>query len=235
MEPDVKIEIGESLIHSWLPHVQGCTVTQASWKPSPTWTMARERELKETFEVIRKFASETIGVQIFKERRFQQFLRGGSRRPGSSLERSHGGAERDRRRLRVSRIRLAVWQRRRDGRAGPQEADPLGICARGLSRRGRGQHNLRNAKMAEPIREAVQRHLATLEVRIVEQRGSAMARLRFRVIANTEFADEILAPVLGQVDAVADTSELFMRSAADAPLRIRPPESSLIWQLRSSG
>jgi hypothetical protein len=74
MEPDVKIEIGESLIHSWLRHVQGCTVTQASWKPSPTWTMARERELKETFGVIRKFASDTIGVQIFKNGDFNSFF-----------------------------------------------------------------------------------------------------------------------------------------------------------------
>jgi hypothetical protein len=67
-------------------------------------------------------------------------------------------------------------------------------------------------KMAEPIREAVQRHLATLEMRLAERRGSAMPRLRFRVIANTDFSTEILAPVLEQADAVADTSELFMRA-----------------------
>jgi hypothetical protein len=66
--------------------------------------------------------------------------------------------------------------------------------------------------MAEPIRDAVQRHLATLEMRLAEQRGSAMPRLRFRVIANADFANEILAPVLDQVDAVADTSELFLRA-----------------------
>jgi hypothetical protein len=45
MEPGVKIEIGESLIYSWLRHVQGCVVTQINWKPSPTWEVAKEREL----------------------------------------------------------------------------------------------------------------------------------------------------------------------------------------------
>jgi hypothetical protein len=47
---------------------------------------------------------------------------------------------------------------------------------------------------------------------LVEYRSSAMPRLRFRIIANADFSDEILAPVLEQVDAVADTSELFVRS-----------------------
>ena len=83
-------------------------------------------------------------------------------------------------------------------------------------------------KMAEPIREAVQRHLATLEMRLAEQRGSAMPRLRFRVIANADFSNEILAPVLEQVDVVADTSELFMRAQQLMRLCNPAPSQSLV-------
>jgi hypothetical protein len=33
----VKIEIGESLVYSWLRHVKKCQIVQTNWKPSPRW------------------------------------------------------------------------------------------------------------------------------------------------------------------------------------------------------
>jgi hypothetical protein len=33
----VKIEIGESLVYSWLKHVKKCQIVQNNWKPSPRW------------------------------------------------------------------------------------------------------------------------------------------------------------------------------------------------------
>ena len=33
----MKIEIGESLIYSWLRHVKNCQIVQTNWKPSPKW------------------------------------------------------------------------------------------------------------------------------------------------------------------------------------------------------
>jgi hypothetical protein len=71
----MKIEIAESLILSWLRHVQGCAVTQLNWKPSPSWTLADEHALRQEFERIRTLASETIGVPIFKQGEFAQFVR----------------------------------------------------------------------------------------------------------------------------------------------------------------
>jgi hypothetical protein len=67
-------------------------------------------------------------------------------------------------------------------------------------------------KMAEPIRRGVQEHLARLEPLLSRQANLAIHRMRFRIIANKEFASEILEPVLSQVDAVADGSELFLRA-----------------------
>jgi hypothetical protein len=60
--------------------------------------------------------------------------------------------------------------------------------------------------LAKAVREEVQRHLALLELRLAEQRDQAMSRLRFRVIADADFADEIVQPVLQHVDAVGDSS-----------------------------
>jgi hypothetical protein len=67
-------------------------------------------------------------------------------------------------------------------------------------------------KMAEPIRQGVQEHLARLEPLLSRQANLAIHRMSFRIIANEEFASEVLEPVLSQVDAVADGSELFLRA-----------------------
>jgi hypothetical protein len=71
----MKIEIAESLIFSWLRHVQGCVVTQMNWKPSPSWPIANEQALRQIFEHIRMLAAESIGVPIFKQCEFGQFVR----------------------------------------------------------------------------------------------------------------------------------------------------------------
>lgn len=33
----MKIEIGESLVYSWLRHIEQCQIVQMNWKPSPIW------------------------------------------------------------------------------------------------------------------------------------------------------------------------------------------------------
>lgn len=42
----MKIEMGESLFYSWLRHVKECQVVQMNWKPSPSWQLQNEEELK---------------------------------------------------------------------------------------------------------------------------------------------------------------------------------------------
>jgi hypothetical protein len=65
----MKIEIAESLVLSWLRHVQGCAVTQLNWKPSPSWQLSNDDVLRQEFERIRALASETIGVPDLQARR----------------------------------------------------------------------------------------------------------------------------------------------------------------------
>jgi hypothetical protein len=227
----MKIEICESLVFSWLRHVQGCIVTQMNWKPSPTWPVTREGELAEAFDDIRNFSGQAIGLPIFKCG-FRQLIR---------------------------QTEIDVLGLRLDGVAGASSAIAVDsafhedgllyvntdeTAGRVLKKLIRAAFALEayldvdeasivfaTPKMAEPIREAVQCHLATLEMRLAEQRGSATPRLRFRIIANVDFANEILVPVLDQVDAVADTGELFMRAQqlmrlCDPSPRNRPSSAS---------
>jgi hypothetical protein len=228
MEPGVKIEIGESLIYSWLRDVQECIVTQMNWKPSPTWDVAQERELTEAFEAVRNFASQDIGVQIFKKGEFRQFIRQ-AEIDVLGLFWNHDTASPS-----VFAVDSAFHE---NGLQYGNADETVGRVLKKLIRSAFAieayldvaEANVIFAapKMAETVQERIQHHLGLLEKRLAEQRSSAMPKVHFRIIANADFADEILAPVLEQVDAVADTSELFMRAQQLMRLCHSSPRSGL--------
>ena len=209
----MKIEICESLVSAWLRHVQECLVTQTSWKPSPTWSIARERELTETFEAVRAFARQDIGLQVFKNSSFSQLIR------QAEIDVLGVRWNQDSSSPNVIAVDCAFHE------AGLQYGDAEETVGRVLKKLIRdafaleaclavGEANIIFAtpKMAEPVREDIERHLSVLETCLARERGSAGPRLRFRIIANADFSREILAPVQAQAAAVADTSELFVRS-----------------------
>lgn len=209
----MKIEICESLIFSWLRHVQGCLVAQTSWKRSPTWSVVREQELTETFEAVRTFARQGIGLQIFKNGSFSQFIR------QAEIDVLGVRWDQDVSSPNVIAVDSAFHE------AGLQYGNAEETVGRVLKKLIRGAFALEacldaaeasvifaTPKMAEPVREEIERHLSVLEQCLARQRGSAGPPLRFRIIANADFSSEILDPVLAQVGAVADRSELFVRS-----------------------
>lgn len=209
----MKVEIAESLLLSWLRHVQGCVVAQMNWKPSPSWSVARDRELNQVFEVAQDFASQNIGIQIFKKGCFNQFIR---------------QAEIDVLGLRLpdgtgTRTVIAVDTAFHEGGLNYGSADET--VGRVLKKLIRGAFALEayvdageafvmfaTPKVAEPIRRRIEHHLVEIEALLARQAALTMHRLRFRLIANQDFTDEILQPVLARADAVADTSELFLRA-----------------------
>ena len=222
----MKIEICESLIFSWLRHVQGCVVAQTSWKPSPTWSLARERELVEVFEAISSFARQDIGLQIFKNGSFSQFIRQAEIDVlGVRWDREASSPD-------VIAVDSAFHE------AGLQYGNAEETVGRVLKKLIRGALALEacldageasvifaTPKMAERVRDDIERHLAVLEACLARQRGSAGPRLHFRIIANANFSSEILEPVLAQADAVADTSDLFLRSQQLMRLRCASPKN----------
>jgi hypothetical protein len=209
----MKVEIAESVILSWLRHTQGCVVTQLNWKPSPTWAVARERELTQAFDAVRSFAREAIGVQIFKSCEFRQFLRQTEIDVlGLRLADSTGAPA-------VIAVETAFHD---NGLQYGSAEETIGRVLKKLIRAafaleayvdaGEAEVIFATPKMALPIRQGVQQHLAQLEPLLSRQANLAIHRMSFRIIANEDFASEVLEPVLNQVDAVADGSELFLRA-----------------------
>jgi hypothetical protein len=215
----MKIEIGEFLILSWLRHVRGCVVTQMNWSPSPAWTVARERELRAAFEAVRRFSDDIIGRSSLAKVDFGSFVRNARIDVlGLRLDRDSGGTD-----------AIAVDSAINDTELphGNAEETIVRLIER-MTRAGfaLGAYlNPRQASvvfatpwLAKAVRQEVQHHLALLETRLAEQRDQAMSRLRFRVIADADFADEIVQPVLQHVDAVADSSGPAWRPQPSTPI-----------------
>ena len=221
----MKIEVAESLVLSWLRHVQGCAVTQLNWKPSPSWPLSNEHALRQEFERVRAFASETVGVPIFEQGEFAQFVRQ-AEIDVLGLRFPHDPA---------TAQAIAVDSAFHEGSLNYGSADETvgrvlkkliraALAIDGYLNVGEAQIVFATPKVAEPIRAAIERHLTDLEAALA-QRRPAERHLRFRLIANGDFADEIVQPVLDAGTIVADTSEFFLRAQQLMALCERPARS----------
>jgi len=63
----MKIEVGESLIRSWLRHVEKCEFAELNWKPSSTWPTYRENEANEYFDRAKSDWPEAFGQNTFSQ------------------------------------------------------------------------------------------------------------------------------------------------------------------------
>lgn len=70
----MKIEIAESLIYSYLKHVEGCRIVQTNWTTSGNWTLT-EYEKERARELFNKVASSEHFSGIFKNNSFDQLIK----------------------------------------------------------------------------------------------------------------------------------------------------------------
>ena len=70
----MKIEVGESLISSYLKHVEQCKIVQSNWRVSGNWTYGKQES-----DVPRKYFQDIKGnailSKIFKENSFDQLIK----------------------------------------------------------------------------------------------------------------------------------------------------------------
>jgi len=48
----MKIEIGESIVYSWLKHIKECKIVQLNWKVSENWDKNNWEKIEKIFEKI---------------------------------------------------------------------------------------------------------------------------------------------------------------------------------------
>jgi hypothetical protein len=207
----MKIEIGESLIFSWLRHVRGCPIVQTNWKPSPAWPIRREPGLVSDFEKMREIAAQRLGFEVFKRSSFQQFIRQ-AEIDVLGLRFSDAGA-----------AAVAVDSAFHEN--GVQYGDLKETVGRILKKMIRtafaldAYFDLHEAdivfatpKMHDAVHEVLQGCWPELQSLLADCGSLSADRLRWRIVTNGDFVEQIIQPVLDHMDQVADTSELFLRA-----------------------
>lgn len=200
----MRIEMGESLIYSYLRHVKKCHIVQTNWKTSPQWDILAEKKLLSMMEEIDNHFTEQYGYKIFKK--------------NASLSQLLQQAELDAigvGRGQVYAVEVAYHQAGLG--YGGKEENTLKILAK-MARAVFVCYGYMNLTAGEVIFASPKIHKATIELvepciadlqKIIDKYD---LNLHLRLLYNSSFEEEILNKVLALAGDVNDESELFLRS-----------------------
>ena len=198
----MKIEIGESLGYSYLRHVKECWLVQTNWKPSEHWhRFMDDIELESLFESMReRFDSDGSVLKMTKN--VAQFLQ--------QAEIDVMGIDRE---GCVYAIDVAFHE------AGLNYGSKAETIARVLKKLLRTMMTLQayhptvnqlHITFASPkVNPGVQKPLKAM----FDDLQATYPEVVWKLLTNEAFAEQMLEPTLQKAGSVADTSELFMRSA----------------------
>lgn len=222
----MKIEIGESLCYSYLRHVKECWLVQANWKASENWPKRNDVDLERIF-IHMKERFDPDGSVFKGTRTCNQFLKQG--------EIDVVGVELD---GTVHAMEVAYHE------AGLNYTG--GVANRVLKKLLRTvlildtyhpDDTKRHIYFVSPkVHRGAQRPLEE----IFDQLRTEYPTINWHLITNEEFGSQLLSPTLEKAAAVADTSELFVRSAKllklnglteearnDPPILADPPNAAV--------
>lgn len=204
----MKIEIGESLLVSWLKHVKECQLVQTNWKVSSMWELQNKNDIELLMSHSAASCSEILGYDIYKK--------------NSNLEQLLSQAEIDILGVNFSEginsiyaIDVAFHE------AGLNYGSKDETVARVIKKIIRtamcihGYFGSLNAQIiftSPKINPATNEDLVKAIPIVNEILAHSSLNYDVRIIANKDFNDKILSPVLNMLGDVADTSELFVRS-----------------------
>ena len=204
----MKIEMGESLFYSWLRHVKECQIVQTNWKVSSQWPLSDAEELQQMMTLVDKHYSQKYNYAIFKQNAsLSQLLQQGECDVlGVSIQPDD---------TKYYAIDVAFHEAGLNyGNRDTTVMKVLEKCARTAF----CLHGYMATKEAEIIFASPKINPAVLNdlAPCIDEMNDIFADngydFTFRIIANEEYNDLVLKPILLASDGVADTSELFLRS-----------------------
>ncbi len=234
----MKIEIGESLIYSWLRHEKQCQLVQTNWKASPYWSLDNYDELQALAVKLSGYYRDKYAYDIFK---------------GCSLEQLLKQAEIDAMGISFSQTAqsiVAVDVAFHEGglNYGDKETTVIKIiqkcvrialCLYGYFNLATGEIIFASPKV-NPSTEAL---LSPVFDELSELMKSLELEFTVQLYNNDVFNANVMQPMLAKGTRVADTSELFLRSiqlyqmfapaprgsgyTAAAPRTARPPAATM--------
>lgn len=204
----MKIEMGESLILSWLRHIKECQIVQTNWKPSAKW------ELCDAEQVDRL---KTLSDERFRELYQYDLYKGNSSvlQIIAQAEIDVVGLNFDRGETKVYAVDVAFHEaglnygsREETVARVIKKCLRTAMCIYGYLGISSGSIVFASPKINPAVYNDLQKVLPDIE----EVLKAAHMPFDVRIICNEDFKDKILEPVMHISGDVADTSELFMRS-----------------------
>jgi hypothetical protein len=202
----MKIEMGESLFYSWLRHVKECQIVQTNWKASPSWQLQNEDALKNLMRVTDEHFKNKYGYGLYKNNSLSQLLMQaeidilGTCMSESEIEIyavdvafHESGLNYGDRQETVSRVVKKTLR--------------TALCLIGYFGLTKGEIIFASPKIHNSV-------IGDLEPCIIDVNTifrECGCHFMARVIANDDFNELVLNPILIASDGVSDTSELFMR------------------------
>lgn len=204
----MKIEVGESLILSWLKHIKECQITQTNWKASSKWELKNGDVLERLMKNSSEFFRTKYGYDLFKGNSgLEQLI--------LQAEIDVIGISYDDDGCRIYAIDVAFHEAGLNYGSKEETVTRVikkcirtAICIYGYYGFNDGTIIFASPKINPAVINAITECIEDMN-RVINDLG---LKYEVRIIANEDFSDKILEPVLNVLGDVADTSELFMRS-----------------------
>jgi hypothetical protein len=206
----MRIEVGESLMLSWLRHVKKCQSVQLNWKPSINhWELSNEGEIEQIMQTVNIYFEKKYSLNIFKNNKsYMQLLQQGELDVlGLQIQ---NGIVQD-----IYGVDVAFHE------AGLNYGSKIETIERVIKKIVRtslllyGYFNMRKGTIifASPkINQAIYEPLHSYIEELKNLYSSMGFDFEIEIMANENFKNQILEPVIVLSSSVADTSELFLRS-----------------------
>ncbi|AOV98901.1 hypothetical protein [Dehalococcoides mccartyi] len=202
----MKIEMGESLFYSWLRHVKECQIVQTNWKPSPSWQLQNEEDLNRFMDVTDEHFQNKYGYGVYKNNSLSQLLMQ-AEVDALGISLSDNGMELYAIDVAFHESGLNYGDRQETVMRVIKKFVRTALCLIGYFGAAQGEIIFASPKIHNAIINDLEPCTADLNALFLKNNYNFTAR----VIANDDFDELVLNPILIASDGVSDTSELFMR------------------------
>lgn len=204
----MKIEIGESLFYSWLRHVKECQIVQTNWKISPKWEIKFSDDLENIMSKTDELFFNKYRYKIYKQNTSLKQLLQQAECDALGVCVSDGVSE-------IYAVDVAFHESGLNyGGLDETVARVVKKCLR-TAMCVYGYFGVKKAEIifASPkINRQILDALCPCFVDINNIMQEMGFEFDFRIIANSDFSNLVLEPILEVSGNVVDTAELFMRS-----------------------
>lgn len=204
----MKIEMGESLFYSWLRHVKGCQIVQTNWTSSSQWQLNNKDRLEEIMSVTDGFFLEKHGYKVFKKTSSLSQLLTQAECDVIGIEIQEGKAKIYAVDVAFHEGGLNYGSREETVRKIVSKSLRTAMCIYGYLNSSEAEIIFASPKISKSMLPEIIQCLSDAQI-LMDNLGFEYS---FILLANEDFSNEVLNPLLKSSSGIADTNELFIRS-----------------------